>query len=213
MFSGIVAAACQVRSIEQKNGIHQLTVDLTGLKHNLEIGASVAINGVCLTVVAVEDLSVSFEVVHETHKLTNLRLLSDGSLVNVERSIRLGDEIGGHLLSGHIADVVEVVQVQKSSDERRVEFIVPRNWRKYFHTKGYIALDGVSLTLASFDHKSGKGVVNLIPETLRRTTLSNVTVGTLLNFEVDPTTLAVVDTVERMLQSVSKTMNEQKTQS
>ncbi len=213
MFSGIVAAACQVRSIEQKSGIHRLTLDLTGLTHNLEIGASVAINGVCLTVAAVEDLSVSFEVVQETHNLTNLRLLSTSKLVNVERSIRLGDEIGGHLLSGHIAGVVEVVQVQAASNEHGIEFIVPTFWRKYFHTKGYIALDGVSLTLASYDHKSGKGVVNLIPETLRRTTLSNVTVGTLLNFEVDSTTLAVVDTVERMLQSASMTMSEQKTQS
>lgn len=213
MFSGIVTAACHVRSIEQKNGVHRLTLDLTGLTHNLEIGASVAINGVCLTVVTIEDTKVSFEVIRGTRNQTNLRLLSAGSLVNVERSIRLGDEISGHLLSGHIADVVEVLQVQTSSDERRVEFVVPRFWRKYFHNKGYIALDGVSLTLASYDHKSGKGVVNLIPETLRRTTLSTIEAGTLLNFEVDPTTLAVVDTVERMLQSASMTMSEQKTQS
>ena len=207
MFSGIVAAFCQVRSIEQKNGINRLTLDLTGLSQNLEVGASVAINGVCLTVVALEDSLVSFEVVPATSNLTNLRLLSSGSLVNVERSIRLGDEIGGQLLSGHVADVVEVVQVQPATTERRIEFVVPKPWRKYFHTKGYIALDGVSLTLASFNHETGIGVVNLIPETLRRTTLCAVATGSLLNFEVDPTTLAVVDTVERMLQSMPKTVD------
>ena len=213
MFSGIVAACCPVHLIEQQNSIHRLTLDLTDLTQNLEVGASVAINGVCLTVVVVDDLLVSFEVIRATLNQTNLRLLSAGSLVNVERSIRLGDEVGGHLLSGHVADVVEVVQVHRSSPEHRIEFVVPEHWRKYFHTKGYIALDGVSLTLAFFDHESGRGVVNLIPETLRRTTLSTVSTGMLLNFEVDPTTLAVVDTVERMLQSVSKTRDEPNTQS
>lgn len=213
MFSGIVAASCKVRSIEQKNGIHRLTLDFTGLTQDLEVGASVAINGVCLTVVSLDDLIVSFEVVQATRNQTNLRFLSAGSLVNVERSIRLGDEIGGHLLSGHVADVVEVVQVEPSSNEPRIEFVVPKRWRKYFHTKGYIALDGVSLTLASFDYESGRGVVNLIPETLRRTTLSTVSIGMLLNFEVDPTTLAVVDTVERMLQSLPRIVDVPKTHS
>lgn len=213
MFSGIVAACCSVQLIEQQNSIHRLTLDLTDLTQNLEVGASVAINGVCLTVVAVDDLLVSFEVVQATLDQTNLRLLSAGSLVNVERSIRLGDEIGGHLLAGHVADVAEVVHTQRSLPEHRIEVVVPKPWRKYFHTKGYIALDGVSLTLAFFDHESGRGVVNLIPETLRRTTLSTVSTGMLLNFEVDPTTLAVVDTVERMLQSESKTIDEANTQS
>ncbi|MYD46145.1 MAG: riboflavin synthase subunit alpha [Gammaproteobacteria bacterium] len=213
MFSGIVTASCRVHSIEQKNGVHRLTLDLTDLTHNLEVGGSVAINGVCLTVVAIDDMFVGFEVVQATRNLTNLRFLSSGSLVNVERSIRLGDEIGGQVLSGHIAGVVEVVKAHTSSSESRIEFVVPRLWRKYFHTKGFIALDGVSLTLAEFDCESGLGVVNLIPETLRRTTLSTVSTGTLLNFEVDPTTLAVVDTVERMLQSVSKTMDRPRPQS
>ena len=213
MFSGIVAASCEVCSIERQNGIHRLTLDLTGLTKGLEVGASVAINGVCLTVVAVEECLVSFEVVQATCDQTNLRFLSPGSLVNVERSIRLGDEIGGHLLSGHIADVVEIVEVQPSTIERSIDFIVPERWRKYFHAKGYIALDGVSLTLASFDFESGIGSVNLIPETLRRTTLSTISIGTLLNFEVDPTIFAVVDTVERMLQSVPKTLDVPKPES
>ncbi len=207
MFSGIVSSRCQVCSIEEENGVHRLTLDLTGLTQNLEVGASVAINGVCLTVVAVDDSVVSFEIVEATRIQTNLRHLSAGNLVNVERAIRLGDEIGGHLLSGHVADVVEVVQTHPSTKERRIEFVVPRPWRKYFHTKGYIALDGVSLTLASFDRETGIGVVNLIPETLRRTTFGAVSTGRLLNFEVDSTTLAVVDTVERMLQSASKTVD------
>ena len=210
MFSGIVAASREVLSIDQKNGIHRLTLDLTGLTQHLEVGASVAINGVCLTVVAIDDIFVSFEIVQATYNQTNLPLLSPATLVNVERSIQLGDEIGGHLLAGHIAGVVTVLRVQTSSNEHSVEFVVPEPWRKYCHTKGYIALDGVSLTLASFDYETGTGIVNLIPETLRRTTLRTVAKGKLLNFEVDPTTLAIVDTVERILQSKPITIDEPK---
>ena len=208
MFSGIVAGTYQVHSVELSNGIQRLIVDLIGLTRGLEIGASVAINGVCLTAVTIDDAYVSFDVVPATLDQTNLRLLSRGSFVNAERSLNVGDEIGGHLLAGHIADVVKVGMVQQSSIECSITFVVPEAWRRYCHTKGFIALDGVSLTLAEFDHETGIGVVHLIPETLRRTTLCNATKGTLLNFEVDPTTLAVVATVERMLQSMSHSMDE-----
>ncbi|MYF38482.1 MAG: riboflavin synthase subunit alpha [Gammaproteobacteria bacterium] len=201
MFSGIVAGAFKVRSCTTTNGIQRLVLELRDLTKNLEIGASVAVNGVCLTAVAVEDALVSFEVIQATLNQTNLRFLSPNDYVNVERSAKLGDEIGGHLLSGHIADVAEVVQARQSAMERSISFIVPEEWRNYFHTKGYIALDGVSLTIASFNHETGVGVVNLIPETLRLTTLQNVQTSTLLNFEVDPTTLAVVDSIERLLES------------
>ena len=211
MFSGIVAGTYQVHSVEQTNRIQRLVLNLNGLTHGLEIGASVAINGVCLTAAVVNEAYVSFEVVPATLDQTNLRFLSTGSLVNVERSLNLGDEIGGHLLAGHIADIVEVVQAKKSSNTCSISFVVPDLWRSYCHTKGYIALDGVSLTLAAFDHGTGTGVVHLIPETLRRTTLGNATKGTLLNFEVDPTTLAVVDTVQRMLQSIYTSKDDSKT--
>lgn len=204
MFSGIVAGKYRVDSLTniQNGHAQRLEIDLNDLTSGLKIGSSVAVNGVCLTVVSIDEATVGFDVIPATLKQTNLRHLSPGSLVNVERALRFGDEIGGHLLSGHIADVAEVVQVHRAPEDRSVEFCIPKLWRKYCHTKGFVALDGVSLTLASFDHESGIGCVHLIPETLTRTTFKSIEVGSLLNFEVDPATLAVVDTVARQFHTM-----------
>ncbi len=204
MFSGIVAGKYRVDSLTKiQNGLGQrLDIDLNDLTSGLKIGSSVAVNGVCLTVVSINEATVGFDVVPATLRQTNLRFLTPGSQVNVERALRFGDEIGGHLLSGHIADIAEVVQMHRTPEECSIEFCVPKVWRKYFHTKGFVALDGVSLTLASFDHETGIGCVHLIPETLNRTTLNSVVVDSLLNFEVDPTTLAVVDTVARQFHTM-----------
>lgn len=204
MFSGIVVGTYRVDSL---TNVHtgqdqRLEVDLNDLTSGLKIGSSVAVNGVCLTVVSIDQATVGFDVVPATLRQTNLRLLSPGNMVNIERALRFGDEIGGHLLSGHIADVVEVVQVLRTPEDCSIDFCIPKVWRKYCHTKGFVALDGVSLTLASFDHETGIGCVNLIPETLKRTTLNSVVVGSLLNFEIDPTTLAVVDTVARQFHTM-----------
>ena len=163
MFSGIVAGVYRVRSVEQTNNGQRFVLDLNGLTQCLEVGASVSVNGVCLTAVAVDEGLVSFDVILATSNRTNLRFLSSDDSVNVERSIRLGDEIGGHLLSGHIAEVLAVVKVHQTSQERWFSFVVPKFWRKYFHTRGFVALDGVSLTLASFDYDTGTGTVNLVP--------------------------------------------------
>ena len=170
-----------------------------------------AVNGVCLTVVSVNDKLVSFDVVQATINQTNLQFLSSRSVVNVERSIKFGDEIGGHLLSGHIADLVTVVEVHNGPPANRISFMIPTEWRKYFHNKGFIALDGVSLTLAAFDFETGLGVVNLIPETVKRTNFGKVANGSQLNLEVDPVTLAVVDSVERRLQQVHSMQDFSKT--
>ena len=207
MFSGIVAGVYRVRSVEQTNNGQRFVLDLNGLTQCLEVGASVSVNGVCLTAVAVDEGLVSFDVILATLNRTNLRFLSSDDSVNVERSIRLGDEIGGHLLSGHIAEVLAVVKVHHTSKEQWFSFVVPKFWRKYFHTRGFVALDGVSLTLASFDYDTGTGTVNLVPETLKRTTFGEVSVGSLLNFEVDSATLTVVDSVERKLQSMYAMMD------
>ena len=213
MFSGIVAGMYRVCSIERTNSVQRFVIDLNCLTQHLEIGASVSVNGVCLTVVTLDDGLVSFQVIQATLNHTNLRFLSAGSLVNVERSLKLGDELGGHVLSGHIADVVEVVRMRETAQDSSIEFVVSELWRKYCHTKGFVALDGVSLTLASFNHESGIGVVNLIPETQKRTTLGSAITGTRLNLEVDPTTLAVVDTVERRLQAMRSVMDVPKDES
>ena len=199
MFTGIVQALCPITEITTAGSVTQLTVELNETtQHDIDLGASIAINGCCLTVVHKQDGTVKFEVVNASRQLTNLSKLEVGSLVNVERALKFGDEIGGHVLSGHIASTVEVTGVVVG-DDASCSFLVPSEWRKYLVPKGFIALNGASLTLAEFDRQSGRGEVNLIPETLDRTNLGQIDVGSRLNMEVDATTQTIVDTVERVL--------------
>ena len=200
MFTGIVQALRPVIQVVSAESITQLTVELNeSTGHNIELGASIAINGCCLTVVQNRDLTVKFEVIDASRHLSNLGELETGSLVNVERALKFGDEIGGHVLSGHIACTVEVTALVRRQGEVACSFLVPLQWRKYLIPKGFVALNGASLTLAEFDSQSGIGKVNLIPETLERTNLGQVDVGSRLNMEVDSTTQSIVDTVERVL--------------
>ncbi len=201
MFSGIVGGTCPVRSLEQSRNAYSLTLDLGHFKDDLEIGASVAVNGVCLTAVAIGSTSVSFDVVAATISTTNLGSLEVGSHVNVERSLRVGDEIGGHILSGHICGTVQVVELNTEPHNRGMSFLILPDWTRYFVPKGFIALNGVSLTLAEIDQESRIGHVNLIPETLRQTNLGEVEVGDKLNLEVDPMTQMIVQTVDSYLQN------------
>ena len=197
MFSGIVHGMCRVQSVSTTSS--RLTVELGEFALDLRIGQSVAINGVCLTAVAVDGSIVSFDLVDETLRTTNLGELSADDLVNVERSLRLGDEIGGHLLSGHISGTSQVKELIISEDQHRLVVLIPETWTRYLCAKGFIALNGVSLTLATYSRETGLGSVCLIPETLRRTNLRFAQVGTLLNLEIDPQTLAIVSTVDKFL--------------
>ena len=200
MFTGIVQALRPVLHVASVGSVTQLTVELNeSTEHNIELGASIAINGCCLTVVESGERTVKFDVVNASRLLTNLGELKIGALVNVERALKFGDEIGGHVLSGHIACTVEVTDLVHQQVDASCSFLVPSEWRKYLITKGFVALNGASLTLAEFDSRSGIGKVNLIPETLERTNLGQVDVGSRLNMEVDSTTQSIVDTVERVL--------------
>jgi riboflavin synthase len=168
-----------------------------------ELGASVAINGSCLTLTAVSSNGnvLSFDIIRETLNLTNLGSLSVGDLVNVERSYRVGDEVGGHIVSGHISATAEVSRIDEAENARDVFFSISPRWLKYLPHKGFVALDGASLTIATSDADSGTISVSLIPETIARTTLGLLRVGDLVNVEIDSQTQAVVDTVERLLDS------------
>ncbi len=200
MFTGIVQALCPVVRVEDRTNLRRLAVRLEALAANAEEGASVAINGTCLTVTGEEDGGVlTFDVISETLRLTNLGTLEPGDLVNVERSFRVGDEVGGHILSGHVADTVQVVHVDQADNLREIHFQVDPGWMKYLHHKGFVALDGASLTIARVDQQQNRIVVSLIPETIERTTLGRVEEGARVNLEVDAQTQAVVNTVERML--------------
>ena len=203
MFTGIVQGHCPVVEVADEGGVRRLTVALGALAHGLETGASVALNGVCVTATAVAEGNARFDLVRETTTRTNLGALGKGDRVNVERSFRVGDEVGGHILSGHVACAVRVSAVERSEGHRLVSVIVGDPWLRYLMPKGFIALDGASLTIAELDRARGTATVSLIPETLARTGLGDVTVGDRLNLEVDSRTQAVVDTVREVLRDTA----------
>jgi len=205
MFTGIVQGLCRVSKVADETHLRRLVVELGELGEGLEAGASVAVNGTCLTVTELMQgtggTTVMFDVISETLDRTNLGGLTVGSLVNVERSFRVGDEIGGHILSGHVIGKVRIAAIRTAENERNLCFAVPGPWMKYLHHKGFVALDGASLTIANVDSGAEQFSVALIPETIARTTLGRAKVGDWINLEIDAQTQAIVDTVERLLGS------------
>ncbi|MCY3883659.1 MAG: riboflavin synthase subunit alpha [Gammaproteobacteria bacterium] len=199
MFTGIVAAVCAVIRIDETGPAIGLNVELGSLSDGLVEGSSVSVNGVCLTASHIENGEATFFVVPATANLTNLESCNVGSRVNIERSLKFGSEIGGHVLSGHICDVVRVVDASNNGKEPAISFEVPEEWCRFLFPKGFIALNGVSLTLAEFDRNTNIGSVNLIPDTLERTNLGSVAPGDLLNLEVDSQTQSIVETTESFL--------------
>lgn len=199
MFTGIVQGLCTVAAVTDEPGLRRLQIQLDGLARGLETGASVSVNGTCLTATSIVDGRVGFDVIRESVARSNLGRLVVGDRVNVERSLKFGDEIGGHVLSGHVADVVTVAQIDSGPRERTVWFDVPRQWLTFLFHKGFVALDGASLTIAAIDRERGRISVSLIPETIERTTLGRVVVGDRVNLEIDVQTQTIVSTVERLL--------------
>jgi len=199
MFTGIVQGLIKVSSIEDETALRRLRLQLGSLAEDLALGASVAVNGTCLTVTGIYDDAVCFDVIRETLNRTNLGALRIGDAVNVERSFRVGDEIGGHILSGHVSGLATLVRIEEAANERNLIFSVPSTLMKYLLAKGFVALDGASLTIASVDGDACEMSVCLIPETIARTTLGEARQGYRANLEVDAQTQAVVDTVERVL--------------
>ena len=199
MFTGIVQGLCPVRRVRDEPGLRRLTIELGELGAGLEPGASVAVNGTCLTVTALADALAAFDVIRETLERTNLGDLRVDSLVNVERSFRVGDEIGGHIVSGHVTDVAVVERVEEAVNERNVYLRVPEELMKFLCYKGFVALDGASLTISHVDPARSEIGVSLFPETIARTTLGRVAAGDRVNLEVDAQTRTIVETVERVL--------------
>lgn len=204
MFTGIVRGIGKVAIVDSKPGITQLTIamDPTLLK-NLQIGASIAIDGACLTVVRFTENEAVFDVIQETLDKTTLNLLKEGDLVNIERAARFGDEIGGHVLSGHIFGTAEIHSVRRPESNWIVTLKCPITWTKYLIPKSYVALNGASLTLVDVDASQGLFSVHLIPETLEKTTFGMKKEGNLINVEFDTQTQTIVDTIERILNDKS----------
>jgi len=198
MFTGIIQGTAEVLAIDERTDFRTHTVRLSEpLLQGLEPGASVAHNGCCLTVTAVDGDRVTFDLMRATLDCTNLGALRVGDRVNVERAARYGDEIGGHAMSGHIMTTAEVTEVLDSPDNRQLWFRIPEGLACYVFDKGYIGIDGISLTIGGVRGDSFS--VNLIPETLQRTNIGGRCPGDRVNIEIDPQTQAIVDTTERVL--------------
>ena len=201
MFTGIVQGTAPIHSITEKANFRTQVVKLLPeMRKDLEIGASVANNGVCLTVTEVNGDLVSFDLMQETLRITNLGLLKVGDNVNIERAMQMGTEIGGHLLSGHVYCTASISNIIASENNRQIWFELPSaDVMKYILTKGFVAIDGISLTIGEV--KDTQFCVNLIPETLQRTLMGQRKVGDIVNIEIDPQTQAIVDTVENYLKA------------
>lgn len=199
MFTGIVQDLVTVQTVVDEGDLTRLGLDLGGMVRNLEPGASVAVNGCCLTVTRVEQGVAYFDVIMETLRTTSLSQIRSGDSVNVERSFHVGDEIGGHIVSGHITTTADVVERRVEGNDNVLSFSMNEQWMKYVFHKGFVALDGASLTISSVDREANQFEVSLIPETLERTTLGRVMPGEQVNVEVDSQTLTTVETVERLL--------------
>lgn len=199
MFTGIVQGMGEVVGIGTTDGICHLTVDLGPHADGLTPGASVANNGTCLTASGIDGSLVRFDVIAETMERTNLGALAVGDRVNIERSLRFGDELGGHVLSGHVSGTATVCEIIADGANRTMWFEVDPSLMRYLMWKGWVALDGASLTISGVDRAVSRIAVSLIPETLERTTLGHVTVGDLVNLEIDAHTQAIVQTVQDLL--------------
>ncbi len=197
MFSGIVQRACPVLTNAHSPGRTRLTLQLGELSADLQLGASVAVSGVCLSAVSVKEGRVEFDVIQETLDRTTLGNLRAGDWVNIERALRVGDEIGGHHVTGHIDTTGEVVHIEEAPGNREMWVSFPAECRKFLMPKGWIALHGVSLTVVQV--KPALFSVALIPETLERTTLGAAHVGTPLHLEFDHHTKVIVQTLEQTL--------------
>ncbi|QCI20852.1 riboflavin synthase subunit alpha [Buchnera aphidicola (Hyperomyzus lactucae)] len=199
MFTGIVNGIATVVSIEKKKKINSYTVKLPSiLSKTLTLGSSVAHNGCCLTVKMIEKSYITCDVVEETLKNTNLSILKVGDNINVERSAKYGDEIGGHIISGHVMNTVEISRILQSDNNYTIWLKVRNSFlMKYIFYKGFICLDGISLTIG--DIINNEFCVHLIPQTLLTTTIRNKKKGSIINMEIDFCTQTIVDTTERLI--------------
>lgn len=203
MFTGIVQGVAEVTLVAEVGGFRTICLAFpAGFANGLASGSSVSVDGVCLTVTSiVDDRTATFDVVRESLGVTSLGECRAGDLVNVERAAKQGDEIGGHLLSGHIDFSAPVLNVRDAEGNKSIRVAIPQQFRQYVFRKGYIALNGCSLTVAECDKIEGWFEAWLIPETRRASTLDGKRPGDRVNVEIDRTTQAVVDTVREALRS------------
>ena len=206
MFTGIVQGIRKILVVEDFQGGRRLRIQLEDLAEKLQQGASVAVNGVCLTVVRFEKDWAEFEIIQETLNKSNLGVLKVGDFVDIERACIFGDEVGGHSVTGHVdcKGIIEEVHITPNNCDIVVS--CDKEWMAYLIPKGWIAIDGTSLTLVEVGENYFS--ISLIPETLEQTILGKKKKGDTVNLEFDHTTKVIVRTVERMLPQIKKQLLE-----
>ena len=200
MFTGIVQGIRKVSSITEFENGRRLCIKLDDLTINLFHGASISVNGVCLTVVSLENNLVEFDVISESLKRSNLGSLKIGDFVNIERACRLGEEIGGHQISGHVDCLGIIKQIIINKNIYDIVIECEKKWIKYLFPKGWIAIDGISLTVVEINDDSFS--ISLIPETLRNTIFTKKQEGDNVNLEFDHSAKVIVESIKRIIPEI-----------
>lgn len=188
MFTGLIERTATLRSLSEENGITTMVVEPAGGEaFTVTHGASVAVNGCCLTVTAFDEKTLTFEVSRETLACTNMHKLQEGSRVNLERALRVGDRLGGHMVSGHVDGTGILTTVHPADDGWYIEVLIPAELAGWVIPKGSVCLDGISLTVNGLKDREDGCLIDLmlIPTTLDETTFRDLKEGWTLNLEMD----------------------------
>ena len=198
MFTGIVAGQGYINKIKNNVDYASITIKApAGFSKNLKRGASVAVNGVCLTAKKGATDLLEFDVITETLEKTNFKLLSKGNKVNLERSMKADTEIGGHLVSGHIHGVGIIKSINDRGQTKDLRIQPPASLMEFSFYKGYVGLNGCSLTIGKVFKSSFN--IHLIPETIKVTNFQKMKKGDLINIEIDQTTINTVETIKKIM--------------
>jgi len=196
VFTGIVEGTGIISKIARKENLSTITVETPfNFNEGIQVGASVCVDGVCLTVTKINQDSLEFDLIIETLKVTTFGSIKEKTIVNLERSMKLGDEIGGHIISGHVFDTATITKISEPENNYILTLNIVPNLQKYVFSKGYVSLNGISLTIGEVNKITNTFTVYIIPETLRLTNLINKLVGDSINIEIETQTRNTVDTI------------------
>jgi riboflavin synthase len=197
MFTGIIEAVGTVKTVKTAHGGRIISVDLGALAQNTELGQSIAINGVCLTVSRLSATIADFDVSPETLAKSAMDTITASAKVNLERAIGTQGRFGGHFVQGHIDGIAKIIAIEKKGDFAEIKFSAPPELLEEMVIKGSVAVDGVSLTVAAMDEKSF--TLSLIPTTSKETTLGRAKIGDKANIETDIIIKTVIKQMQKML--------------
>jgi riboflavin synthase len=193
VFTGIVQAIGILARVEETAYGRQFCLSLPSSFWSIPIGASLNVDGVCLTCVGIEEQGLLFDVIHQSLQVTNLIDRHVGDKLNCERSLCFGGEVGGHIVSGHISVKGKILSINADSGAARLKIALTRDWMRYIFDKGFISVDGVSLTVAAADMLGNFFEIALIPETVRSTAFLEYSPGEHVNVEIESQTKILVD--------------------